>query len=131
MNSVRKLGVIAVAFSGVVINAVYSVDLLGAYFDPHYTEAVKEIVISAVVLEIGWLGLLVWVMVNPFERRHVLLFTMVPILLGNFLHSLDHFQANNGNLSEIFLNTLFGVLYAGLYGLAFLVGKAEEKRIQK
>jgi hypothetical protein len=66
---IRKSLIIAVALSGAVINAVYSVDILRSIFDSQYNNAIREIMISAVVLEIGWITLLVWVIINPFERR--------------------------------------------------------------
>jgi hypothetical protein len=125
---IRKSVVIAVALSGAVINAVYSVDLLRAFFDPHYNNAIKEIMISAAVLEIGWITLLVWVVIKPFERRHILLFTIVPILLGNILHGVNQFGTHSGNASAIALNTVFGLLYSGLYVGAFLLGKGENNQ---
>lgn len=92
---IRKSVIIAVALSGAVINTIYSFDLLGAFFDPRYNNAIKEIMISAVVLEIGWITLLVWVIIKPFERRHILLFTIVPILLGNFFHGINQFGTHS------------------------------------
>ena len=100
---IRKSIIIAVAFSGAVINAVYCIDLSRAFFDPHLNNAIREIVISAVVLEIGWITFLVWLIIKPFERRHILLFTIVPILLGNILHGALNLPSwktiRHGNLS--------------------------------
>jgi hypothetical protein len=123
---IRKSLIIAVALSGAVINAVYSVDILRSIFDSQYNNAIKEIMISAVVLEIGWITLLVWVIINPFERRHILLFTIVPILLGNILHGVNQFGTHSGNARAIALNTAFGLLYSGLYIVAFMAGKGEK-----
>jgi len=124
---IRKSVVIAVALSGAIINAVYSVDLLRAFFNPHYSNAIREIMISAVVLEIGWITLLVWVVIKPFERRHILLFAIVPILLGNILHGLNQFGIHCGNANAILLNSAFGFLYSGLYVVAFIVGKGAKQ----
>ena len=125
---IRKSVVIAVALSGAVINTVYSFDLLRAFFDPHYNNAIREIMISAAVLEIGWITLLVWVVIKPFERHHILLFTIVPILLGNILYGVNQFGTHSGNANAIALNTVFGLLYSGLYVVAFLVGKGENNK---
>jgi hypothetical protein len=124
---IRKSVIIAVALSGAVLNAVYSIDLLSAFFDPQHNNAIREIMISAIVLEIGWITLLVWVIIKPFERRHILLFTIVPILLGNILHGINQFVTHSGKSSAIALNTAFGVLYSGLYVVAFMAGKGEKQ----
>lgn len=128
---IRKAAIIAVALSGIAINAFYSVGLLMAFFDPNHNNSLKEIVISAVALEVGWIGLLISVIFKPFERRHILLITIMPILLGNILHSVNQFGILSGNTSEIVLNTVFGFLYAGLYAMAFLVGKGEKPSFEK
>lgn len=124
---IKKLFVITVALSGAVINTVYSFDLLRAFFDPRYNNAIREIMISAAVLEIGWIALLVWVVIKPFERRQILLFTIIPILLGNILHGVNQFGTHSGNASAIALNTVFGLLYSGLYVVAFIVGKGPKQ----
>ncbi len=128
---IRKLIIITVALSGVAINAVYSVDLINAFFNPNYNNAIREIVISAIVLEIGWIGLLISVISKPFERRHILLLTIVPILLGNILHGVNQFEIHNGNPNAIALNTVFGLLYAGLYCMAFRLGRGKETMLEK
>jgi hypothetical protein len=124
---IRKSLIIAVALSGAIINAVYSVDILRTIFDPQYNNAIREIMISAVVLEVGWITLLVWVINNPFERRSILLFTIVPILLGNIFHGVNQFGTHSGNAWEIALNTAFGLLYSGLYIVAFMAGKNKKQ----
>ena len=122
--------IIAIALSGVAINAVYSIDLIKVFFDPNYNNAIREIVISAIVLEIGWIGLLISVVSKPFERGHILLLTIVPILLGNILHGVNQFEIHNGNASAIALNTVFGLLYAGLYVMAFRLGRGKEPSLE-
>ena len=119
----RKLLIITVALSGAIINAFYTVDIVGSIFSSQYNSAIKEIMISAAVLGIGWITLLLWVVLNPFERRHILLFTIVPILSGNILHGVNQFGTHSENLMAIALNTFFGILYSGLYIVAFLAGK--------
>jgi hypothetical protein len=127
---VRKSFIIAVACSGVFLNLAYSVDLFRKFFYLQYNTSVREVMISAIILEIGWAMLLVWVILKPFEKRHILLFTAVPILLGNMLHSLNQFGTHFDNFNAIAVNTIFGVLYSGLYVVAFMAGKnaQEEKK---
>jgi hypothetical protein len=129
-NRIRKSFIITVALSGAVINTVYSFGILRAFFDPRYNNAIREIMISAAVLEIGWIALLVWVVIKPFERRQILLFTIIPILLGNILHSVNQFETLSENTSAILLNTAFGLLYSGLYVVAFIVGRERCKTIR-
>jgi hypothetical protein len=119
----RKSLLIAIALSGAVINAFYTIDIVGSIFSSQYNNAIKEIMISAAALEIGWITLLVWMILNPFERRHIILFTIIPILLGNILHGVNQLMTNSENLMAIALNTIFGILYSGLYIVAFMAGK--------
>ena len=106
----------------------YSIELLRAFFDPQYGNTLKEVIISAFVLEIGWMALLVWSVFAPFERRHILLFTMVPILLGNVLHSVNQFGSGGVSTGTIVLNTVFGLVYSGLYVGAYMAVKPEPTR---
>ncbi|WP_419659075.1 uncharacterized protein Dvar_79540 [Desulfosarcina variabilis str. Montpellier] len=122
----RKSFIMAVALSGAVINTFYSVDILRSIYDSQYNSAIKEIMISAVVLEIGWITLLIWVIIDPFERRHILLFTIPPILLGNILHGVNQFWSHSENLMAIALNTAFGLFYSALFFAAFMAGKDEK-----
>ena len=64
---------------------------------------------------------------KPFERRHILLFTLIPILSGNLLHSINQHMDGHGGAGSMALNTAFGLLYAGLYALAYYLGKPDEK----
>jgi hypothetical protein len=121
----RKSLLIAIALSGAVINAFYTIDIVGSIFSSQYNNAIKEIMISAAALEIGWITLLVWMILNPFERRHIILFTIIPILLGNILHGVNQLMTNSENLMAIALNTFFGLFYSGLYIVAFMAGKKD------
>ncbi len=124
---IRKVFIIAVAVSGAILNAAYGINLLRAFFDPQNSNTIREILISALIQELAWAALLLWVVFKPFERRHILLFTIIPILLGNILHSINQFMDTRGGPGSIVLNTLFGLFYSGLYALAFFLGKPEEK----
>jgi hypothetical protein len=116
-----------VAFSGALLNVAYGVGLLRAFFDPQYNNTIREILISAIILEFGWAVLLLWVVFRPFERRHILLFTVIPILFGNILHSINQFMDTRGSPGSIVINTLFGLLYSGLYVVAYFSGKPDKK----
>jgi hypothetical protein len=126
---VRKAFIVAVALSGVVLNILYGIKLLTDFFDPQYNGAIREILIAAIILEFSWAFLLLWVAVNPFERRHILLFTIVPILSGNILHSVSQQMDTPGGYGAMVLNTIFGFFYAGLYAAAFFLGKPDKKQI--
>ena len=73
--STRIAVIRVVALMGVVINASYGIALLQQFLAPQYNSAVREILISAIALEFAWAILLLWVAFEPFERRHLLLFT--------------------------------------------------------
>ena len=55
---IRKAFMIAVAISGVILNAAYGASLLSSFIDPQYNNAVREILISAIILEFSWAALL-------------------------------------------------------------------------
>ena len=123
----RKVFIVAVALSGVVLNMLYGIKLLTDFFDPQYNVAIREILITGIILEFSWALLLLWVVAYPFAGRHILLFTIVPILSGNILHSISQQMDSPGGYGAILLNTIFGIFYAGLYAVAFLLGKSEQQ----
>ena len=122
----RKIIIIIVALSGTILNALYGISLLKSFFDPQYDHVIREILISAIILEFGWTALLLWVIFKPFERRHILLFTIIPIFFGNILHSVSQLMDSSGSAGAIVTNTIFGLLYSGLYAFAYFLGKPDE-----
>ena len=110
-----------------MLNILYGVTLLNEFFDSQYNGAIREILISAIILEFTWALLLLWVVMNPFERKHILLFTMIPIISGNILHSVSQQMDTHGGYDTVIWNTLFGFFYAGLYAVAFFLGKYDKK----
>jgi len=122
---VRKAVVIVVALVGVMINASYGIRLLKALFDPQYSEASRQIMISAIALEFGWAALLVWVVFKPMERRHILLFTAAAMLIGNLLTNVHQWKSAEVSVSGMALNLLGGLIFAGLFVGAFFFGKPE------
>jgi hypothetical protein len=123
----RKTFMVVVALSGAALNILYGVKLLKEFFDPQYNGAIREILISAIILEFAWAVLLLWLVFKPFERRHILLFTIIPILFGNILHGVSQLMDAPGNYGSIFINTIFGLCYAGLYVFAYFLGKSDDK----
>ena len=126
-NRIKKIIIIAVALSGVIINAAYGISLLREFFAPQYDNAVREILISGITLEFGWAALLGWVVLKPFERRHILLFTIIPILLGNILHSANQFINLHRSVGVVALNVGIGLLFSALYVGAYLLGKSGDE----
>ncbi|MCK5919347.1 MAG: hypothetical protein KAG66_00295 [Methylococcales bacterium] len=116
-----------IALLGVVINSVYAIDLLQTLFNPHHSSTIRDISISAIALEFGWAALLFWAAFKPIERRHLLLFTAIPIFLANFLHSMNQLIYEHSDASMIVLNLLIGFVFAGLFVYAFLLGSACEQ----
>lgn len=122
---IRKIFITSVAISGILINLFYGSALLRSLFNPQYSSAVREILISAIVLEFGWATLLIWMIFKPFERCHVLIFTIIPIFFGNILNSASQLCDHSAGMGPVLLNTIFGFLYSGLYYAAYREGKAE------
>jgi len=120
----RKYFIIFVALSGVVINLVYGIELLHEFYSSS-EDTIKEILISAIVLEFAWGLLLIWMILNPFKRKDIMLLSIVPILMGNILHNINLVLFQQGNIMDGIVNFLFGFLYAVLYLFAYKVGKVD------
>lgn len=121
----RKNIIRSIAFIGVVINATYASLLLKGLFDPGFDNSVREILISAIALEFGWAAILIWAMLKPIERRHLLLFTAIPLALSNFLHSMNQLVYSYTGAGAIALNFMVGITFAGLFVFAFYLGKPD------
>lgn len=72
---IRKAIVIGVALIGAALNGYYGIQLFKAFLAPQTDFAVRQILVSAIVLEFGWMALLIWVVFKTFEKRDILLFT--------------------------------------------------------
>ena len=91
------------------------IGFIRAFFDLQYNFAVREILVSAIILEFGWMALLFWVILKPFETRYILLFTIIPTFFGNILTGIKQLMDTLGNLGAFVTNMAFGLLYLGLY----------------
>lgn len=120
----RRIYFIAVTLLGVIINGFYGVELLREFYSPRPGPAFREVLISAIALELGWAALLIWVIFKPSERRHVLLFTAASMLIGNLLHGLDQYLYLGEGAGAMAGNLVFGLLFAGLFVTAFWAGKS-------
>ncbi len=128
-NQIRKIFIISIAFVGVMINSVYGVELLKEFFNPRYNNEIREILISAIALEFGWAALLAWVIFKPFERRHLLLFTAISMMIGNLLHSINQSIYVDNGAGMMAVNLIPGITFAGIFVLAFFVGKPKKSEI--
>jgi len=128
MNNIRirRIIIIIAALSGTIINAIYAIGLLGAYFNPQYNNSIREILISALVLEFGWAALLFSVIFKPFERCYLLLFTAILMILGNFFHCMNQIIYSQGAANKIALNLITGIVLAGLFVFLYFLGKGVE-----
>lgn len=119
----KKAIVIGMALVGVLINAAYGIGLFGKFFAAQIGIDVKQIITSAIALELGWAALLVWVVFKPLERRHILLFTAAAMLIGNLLTNIQHVMFADGTMGTLTLNLLGGLIFAGLFVSAFFIAK--------
>ena len=124
-NRIRKGIILTVTFIGVVINCVYGIELLKEFFAQQNNE-IREVLISAIALEFGWATMLIWVVFKPFERRHILLITSIPMLLGNILHSINQAIYFNADAGAIAVNIIAGLVIAQLFVFAYFIGKPGE-----
>ena len=122
-TKIRETIIRFIALIGVVINAVYGIGLLRDFLNPQYTNTIREILISAIALEFGWVIILLWVIFKPFERRHLLIFTAISMIIGNILYCMDQFIYSHGGMGAIALNLIGGLVFTGLFVFAFFLGK--------
>jgi glucose uptake protein GlcU len=122
----RPLFIIFVTLIGVIINSVYGAGLLYEFFDPQTNDAFREVIISAIALEFGWAALLLWALWSPIERRHVLLFTAIPMVIGNLLHNILEMLKSDSSGAAVTLNSLVGLAFAGLFILAYFSANSTE-----
>ena len=125
-DRIRKIIIIGVTLLGIIINSVYGIDLLIKFFDSQISNTLRDVLISAIALEIGWAALLIWAIFKPLERRHVLLFTAIPMMLGNLLHSNNQSMYIDNSAGAIALNLVIGFVFAGVFVFAFFVGKPKK-----
>lgn len=127
-NQIKKIIIRAVATSGIIVNVVYGAGLLNTFFTPNLANTTREILISAIALEFGWAALLGWVFFNPCTRCHILLFTSIPILLSNILHSTNQFINFHKSIGMVALNISGGIVYSALFITAYFLGKSCNKK---
>jgi len=119
-QKVRKASVFCVVLFGASINIFYGLELVKEFFDLQLNDRVREILISAIALEFGWAALLLWVLGDPYARRHVVLLTALPMIIGNLLQSSNQALFLGSTPVEIAVNLLLGSAVAGLFVLAFI-----------
>jgi hypothetical protein len=122
-NRTKKILLVGTAAFGILINALYGIGLTASFFDSQLEASVRDVLISAIALEWGWTVLLVSVLFQPFEKRFLLLFTAVPMILGNLFHSLQEILFANPDPAAILLNTVVGLSIAGWFVAAYFLGK--------
>ena len=125
MNRARmaKLAVTGVALSGMLLNGLYGIQLTRTLADPTISAGMRDVAISAIALEFSWAVLLGWAALRPIERRDVILVTVLPILLGNVLHTAFQLAGHEASPVAAAINIAVGLVYAGLYVAAYLMAK--------
>lgn len=119
----RKISILCVILLGAGLNIFYGFELVKEFFDLQLNAQIREILISAIALEFGWAALLLWVLGDHRARRHVVLLTAIPMIIGNLFHSINQFLFAAGTPMEIAVNLFFGSAVAGLFVLAFVFSK--------
>ncbi len=83
---------------------------------------------TAVALMAGWTVLLVWGAQAPIERRHILLFTVVPVIIGIALSLVLAIQAGIYPFDKIKFLFIHQAFVSGMciWGFVIASGKARE-----
>ncbi len=125
MNNKYLLGYIYfLAFITIAINGFYTFELFIEFLKSDIQQNYKQIIISAIALEISWVVLFVWFVLEPIKRKDILLLTTIPMIIANFLnnYTLDTMQ--------FLSNLLFLVLFISLYFIGYYLLKKCEKKAQ-
>lgn len=128
-DRIRKAIIIFVAMVGVAINILYGIGLIKQLLDPQFNNAIKDILIAAIALEFGWAAMLLLVVYKPYEMRLILLFTAISMMLANILHCIKEFIYSYSRLDIIALNLIVGLIFVGLFILAFFLGKSKNHKV--
>lgn len=95
------------------INIYYTIDLINSFFQKSLSLDNKDYIISAIALEVSWILLMVWFMLNPIQRKDILILTIVPMIIANILNNY------NLELFDFLLNLSLLSLFISLYLLGY------------
>jgi len=110
------------ALLGALLNAIYCVSSVRAFLDSSSNTDMRRFLVSAIALQTSWSILLIWTAFRPFERRYMLLFTSLPVFLGNVLAGYSQFMESHTS-GPFVLNTIIGLIFSALFLAAFFFGK--------
>jgi len=112
------------AILSISINLFYIFELFSDFFMYEIKNNYKEVIISALALEISWVVIFIWFLFDPFKRKDILLLTTIPMVLANIL--------NNYTLETIplLLNILFLTLFISLYFIGYYLLRKHEAKVE-
>jgi len=102
------------------INFFYTFELVDAFFKVDAHPDTQEYLISAIALEISWILLFIWFVLEPCERKDILLLTTIPIIIANILH----------NYTLEFVDFILNIVYLGFFISLYFIGYYLLKRYE-
>jgi len=121
-NAMRKAVITCFALLAAALEASYGAHLLARLADSGLDTAVRQVVVSAAPLQLGWAALSIWAARHPFRGRFLLLFTAGAMLLGNILGDATRVHAGVATWGAALLNLAAGCLVAGAFVGAYVIG---------
>lgn len=115
LTSLERGIIVAVAFSGILINAYYASDNLLTLLDSTVSLQAQLALATTAAFETGWVLLLFWFLFDQAQRRGVLLLSILPILLASSAYSLLYGEEK----SVLIINMGISLSYCGLYIYAY------------
>lgn len=106
------------------INFFYTFELIDAFFKVDVNPDTQEYLISAIALEVSWILLFIWFILEPCERKDILLLTIIPMIIANILHNYTL------EFVDFILNIVFLGFFISLYFIGYYLLKRYETKAQ-
>jgi hypothetical protein len=107
----------------IAINIFYTYELFGEFIKNDIQNNYKEILISAIALEISWIVLFIWFVFEPIQRKEILLLTTIPMIIANILNNYTL------ELIQFLTNLLFLGLFISLYFIGYYLLNNLSKKV--
>ena len=120
-----------ITLMGIAINVSYAAGLITTFLAPTTDNAARDILVSAISLELAWAVLLSWIFLKPLERYSLLLLNALAMLFANGLHSLGQFLYQGASFADVATNLGPGTLIASVFAYAYWLGRTHGGQARK
>jgi|GEM_PF-5382486 hypothetical protein len=116
MTKFKKCHVYFTGICGLLINLVYALIFFVEIISGGFALPEKQVLISALSLEISWVFIFIWFIKNPGKRRGILLISLIPMIIANILNTM--LSESLPALLNIFVLLIFCLVFTAGYFFA-------------